>query len=470
MTASPTPLAQAIPSPQLFPNDLIEKYSVPGPRYTSYPTALTFDPGFNADDYCQRLREARKAAAGMSLYVHLPFCRRLCYYCACNKVVTKDPDAAARYLQYLKREIQLVSALTGKRRPINQLHFGGGTPTFLSDSQLIELIHSLASHFNISDSERREYSIEIDPRTVTPDRLALLRGLGFNRLSFGVQDTDPEVQKAINRVQSTTELTALVGAARAYRFRSISFDLIYGLPRQTCQTLARTLEDSIALAPDRISLYQYAHLPERFPPQRAIERQTLPDSAEKLAMLQLASHTLAEHGYQHIGMDHFVRSDDDLAVCQRSGRLQRNFQGYSTAMAPDLIGLGVSAISAVGDCFAQNSKDLDEYYHALEQGHLPTQRGCLKSRDDRIREYIIMQLACNLHLSSQALYQRFGVSLSESFAAELKHLEILADDGLVEVSAGGIQVTERGRMMLRNVCMVFDQYLHQHAGQYSKTL
>ena len=469
MTALATALSTAT-TPTVLPAQLIEKYSVAGPRYTSYPTALMFTEDFGADDYQQRLQKARKAVAGLSLYVHLPFCRRLCYYCACNKVVTKDPEAAERYLQYLKREIELVSNLTGKRRPVNQLHFGGGTPTFLSDSQLIELVHSLASHFNISDSDRREYSIEIDPRTVTADRLALLRGLGFNRLSFGVQDTDPDVQQAINRVQSTAELTELVGAARAYRFRSISFDLIYGLPRQSCQTLSKTLDDVIALEPERISLYQYAHLPDRFPPQRAIERQTLPSSAEKLAMLQLASKTLADAGYQHIGMDHFVRNDDDLAICQRAGRLQRNFQGYSTAMAPDLIGLGVSSISEVGDCFAQNAKDLDQYYHALEQNQLPTERGCSKTWDDEVRGYIIKELACNLHLSSQALLQRFGLSLSEAFADELKRLESFVQDGLVELSAAGIQVTETGRMMLRNVCMVFDQYLDTHPGKYSKTL
>ncbi len=449
---------------------LIAKYSTQGPRYTSYPTALQFTDQFTADDYQRHLLRARSIAAPLSLYVHLPFCRWLCYYCGCNKIVTKKPGVAREYLDHLAIEIELLTTKIGATRPVTQLHFGGGTPTYLDDAELTELVHLLASHFNLDANQEREYSIEIDPRTVSPDRLALLRGLGFNRLSFGIQDTDPHVQQAINRVQHTEEIIALVGAARAYRFNSISFDLIYGLPRQNCTTLNHTLDDVIALLPDRIALYHYAHLPARFAAQKAIERHNLPSASEKLAMLSLATTRLIEAGYVYIGMDHFVRPEDELAQCQKEGHLQRNFQGYSNTLAPDVLGIGVSAISAIGDSYAQNSRDISDYYKKLDAGQLPIDRGVIKSTEDQIRAYVIMQLACNLRVSAQAITDKFSISLWEKFADVQPKLEEMQQDGIVIIEHDGITITETGRMMLRNVCMVFDQYLNAHTQSYSKTI
>ena len=466
--ATPTePRASAVRGPD---PSLIAKYSTQGPRYTSYPTALEFSEQFTVTDYEQHLNTARNDAAPLSLYVHVPFCRWLCYYCGCNKVVTKKPGAGREYLDHIAIEIALLSQRIGNTRQVSQLHFGGGTPTYLDDAELTELIHLLACHFNLGDGKQREYSIEIDPRTVTPDRLALLRGLGFNRLSFGIQDTDPDVQRAINRTQRTEQITELVGAARSYRFSSISFDLIYGLPKQNCDTLNRTLDDVIALLPDRIALYHYAHLPTRFPAQRAIEKHTLPSSVEKLAMLRLANERLIEAGYIYIGMDHFVRPNDELARCQKEGHLQRNFQGYSTTLAPDVLGIGVSAISAIGDCYAQNSKDLTDYYRQLDAGQLPVDKGLIKSPEDQLRAYVIMQLACNLNISTQVFAEKFNISFWEKFADIQPKLEEMQQDGLIIIEHASITVTELGRMMLRNVCMVFDQYLKTQTQSYSKTI
>jgi oxygen-independent coproporphyrinogen III oxidase len=450
--------------------DLIAKYSTQGPRYTSYPTALQFSDQFTTANYEQYLDAARIDSAPLSLYVHIPFCRRLCYYCGCNKIVTKKSGVGREYLDHIAIEIDLLSKQIGNTRHVSQLHFGGGTPTYLDDAELTELIHLLASHFNFDDNQEREYSIEIDPRTVTPDRLALLRGLGFNRLSFGIQDTDPQVQKAINRVQRTEQIIELVGAARAYRFSSISFDLIYGLPLQTYESLNKTLDDVIALLPDRISLYHYAHMPTRFAPQRAIERQTLPDSYEKLAMLRIANERLIAAGYIYIGMDHFVRPDDELARSQKDGHLQRNFQGYSTSLAPDVLGIGVSAISSIGDCYAQNSKDIADYYSKLEAGQLPVDKGLTKTKEDQIRAYVIMELACNLRVSTQIFANKFNIPFWEKFADTQPKLAEMQRDGLVIIDQEGISITEQGRMMLRNVCMVFDQYLSDQTERYSQTV
>ncbi|MDF1691706.1 MAG: oxygen-independent coproporphyrinogen III oxidase [Zhongshania sp.] len=449
---------------------IITKYSTQGPRYTSYPTALLFSEQFTSANYEQYLDIANTDPAPLSLYVHIPFCRWLCYYCGCNKVVTKKAGVVREYLDHLAIEIGLLSKRIGANRQVTQLHFGGGTPTYLDDAELTELIHLLASHFQLDDSQHREYSIEIDPRTVNPDRLALLRGLGFNRLSFGIQDTNPQVQKAINRVQRTEQVIELVGAARAYRFSSISFDLIYGLPLQNCETLNRTLDDVISLRPDRIALYHYAHMPARFPAQKAIERHSLPNSAEKLAMLSLATERLLAAGYTYIGMDHFVLPGDELARSQKEGHLQRNFQGYSTALAPDVLGIGVSAISAIGDCYAQNSKDLADYYWRLDAGQLPVDKGLIKSAEDQIRAYVIMELACNLGVCADVFATKFNALFWEKFAELRPKLEEMQGDGLLVIEPAGITVTEAGRMMLRNICMVFDQYLNSKMQSYSKTL
>ncbi len=449
---------------------LINKYSGPGPRYTSYPTALQFHTGFTEESYRKLLREARNSVAPLSLYVHLPFCRWLCYYCACNKVVTKSPTAGREYLDYLNKEIEMLSKEIGNRRHVTQLHFGGGTPTFLDDAELTELIHSLASHFNLEDNASREYSIEIDPRTVDGDRLALLKGVGFNRLSFGVQDTNPDVQAAVNRRYELDRLQALVKQAREYRFNSIAMDLIYGLPKQTVETMSKTLDEVISLAPDRIAFYHYAHLPERFAPQRAIDKHTLPSSEEKLAMLCLAAERFAEAGYVHIGMDHFVKPSDGLAIAQGEGRLQRNFQGYSNLLAPDVLAMGASSISSIMGNFAQNYKELDQYYDCLDNGHLPIEKGLVSSQEDRLRSHIISQLSCNLYLDFDQIKQQFGIDFNEHFNSTLVELRELEKDGIIELSNRSIVVTDTGRSLLRNICMVFDAYLSKHTQAYSKTL
>lgn len=449
---------------------LTAKYSGPGPRYTSYPTALQFSTDFTENDHRKLLREARKSDAPLSLYVHVPFCRWLCYYCACNKIVTKDPTVSQHYLGYLNREIEMLSKEIGNRRHVTQLHFGGGTPTFLDDAELTELIHSLASHFNLDDDSEREYSIEIDPRTVNGDRLALLRGLGFNRLSFGVQDTNPNVQAAVNRRYDFQQLKSLMAQARSYRFNSIAIDLIYGLPKQTLSTMNQTLDDIISLSPDRIAFYHYAHMPERFPAQRAINRHTVPNSDQKLEMLYLAAEKFAQAGYVHIGMDHFVKKDDSLAICQTEGRLQRNFQGYSTCLAPDVLAIGVSAISSILGNFSQNHKDLQDYYDALDNGHLPVAKGLISNQEDRLRNYVISQLICNLSLDFDTFQDHFGVDFHSHFKTNFDALKELEHDGILNLSEQGIKVTNSGRNLLRNICMVFDDYLDVQTSAYSKTL
>ncbi|MEX1665462.1 oxygen-independent coproporphyrinogen III oxidase [Zhongshania arctica] len=449
---------------------LSAKYSGPGPRYTSYPTALQFNTDFTEKEYRKLLREARKSDAPLSLYVHVPFCRWLCYYCACNKIVTKDPTVSQHYLAYLNREIEMLSKEIGNRRHVTQLHFGGGTPTFLDDAELTELIHSLASHFNLDDDSEREYSIEIDPRTVDGDRLALLRGLGFNRLSFGVQDTNPNVQAAVNRRYDFQQLKSLMAQARSYRFNSIAIDLIYGLPKQTLSTMTQTLDDVISLSPDRIAFYHYAHMPERFPAQRAINRHTVPNSDQKLEMLCLAAEKFAQAGYVHIGMDHFVKKADSLAICQTEGRLQRNFQGYSTCLAPDVLAMGASSISSILGNFSQNHKDLHHYYDALDNGHLPVAKGLISNQEDRLRNYVISQLICNLSLDFDTFRHLFGIDFRGHFKTNFDALKELEHDGILKLSEQGIIVTDIGRNLLRNICMVFDNYLDAETSAYSKTL
>jgi oxygen-independent coproporphyrinogen III oxidase len=453
-------------------SDLIAKYDVAGPRYTSYPTAPQFTTGFTHEDY---RREAsgflKHSIAPLSLYLHIPFCQNICYYCACNKVVTSDQSVSRRYLDYLAKEIQLQSALTSKRRTVMQLHLGGGTPTFLDGAELTELMHLLAVNFSLTDSSSREYSIEIDPRTVTKDSLALLKGLGFNRLSLGVQDFDEKVQLAVNRRQSLTMIKTLTEAARLYQYKSVSYDLIYGLPQQTPQTLTETLDKVIDLSPDRIAFYNYAHLPERFKPQRAIARQQLPTAEQKIRMLELISSKLTQAGYLHIGMDHFVKSGDDLAKAREQGKLQRNFQGYSTCMAPDLLGLGVSAISSLKDCYAQNEPVLEDYYRRLDADEIPINKGVKLSNDDLLRREVISHIACDLQLDTRILEQRYNIVFSDYFSQELLALKSMENDGLVYWQGAKMIVSGRGRSILRNICMPFDKYLQQgKVVKFSQTL
>jgi len=454
------------------PRNLIMKYNVRGPRYTSYPTALQFQEDFDEAAYRRMWQQAsaEHAAAPLSLYVHVPFCEHLCYFCACNKVVTRQRTAIQRYLGYLGREIRLQAELLDADRPVTQLHWGGGTPTVLSGAETMELMHGLSRHFRLVDDDDREYSIEVDPRTVDVERLALLRGLGFNRISLGIQDFDPTVQRAINRVQSLDQICGIVDAIRAHEFRSLSLDLIYGLPCQSSVSFGQTLRRVIALTPDRVSLYGYAHLPQRFKPQRALDQRTLPGPMARLTMLDMASDMLGRAGYVHIGMDHFVRPDDELALAQREGRLQRNFQGYSVKHAPDLLALGMSGISSTDRAYAQNARQLDRYYQALDEGRLPVERGVAMSEEDCLRRHVIMALICNLHCDFADFEQRFGRPFQDCFQQEWPELEQLQCDGLLTLSQDALTVTAPGRKLLRNICMRFDRYLARSgAAQVSAT-
>jgi oxygen-independent coproporphyrinogen-3 oxidase len=444
---------------------LARKYACQGPRYTSYPTAPQFREDFDVEGYLawQQVHGSSKRDP-LSLYVHLPFCQDICYYCACNKIVTRKPGVAREYLDHLQREIEGQSQLAGNRRPVTQMHWGGGTPTYLDDAELTELMHLLASHFSLLDKGYREYSIEIDPRTVHDATIALLKGLGFNRISLGIQDFDPLVQKAINRIQPYTRVAQLVERIRQHGFRSLSFDLIYGLPHQDRLTTSETLRKVIGLRPDRIACYNYAHLPERFSSQRAIDRLALPAPEEKIGLQLLISESLQEAGYLHIGMDHYVLPEDELALAQQEGRLQRNFQGYSLHMADDLLGLGVSAISQIGNFYVQNERDLADYYRDIAAGRLPIARGCEISPDDKLRRHIIMSLISELKLDIADCNRQFDIDFHRDFAPQLERLREMAQDGLLEIEDETILVTLAGRPFLRNICMPFDAYLGNTGG------
>ncbi len=437
---------------------LVEKYARSGPRYTSYPTAPQFGEQFPLEDY---YGDARSHQLGsLSLYVHIPFCHDICYYCACNKIVTREPGAAQRYLGFLRQEIAMQAELHGGRRPVRQMHWGGGSPTYLDNAEVTELMHDLASHFTLLDSGLREYSVELDPRTTAPGAIPLMKALGFNRVSLGIQDFDPLVQKSINRVQPYKMVRKLVDEIRHFDFRSISFDLIYGLPHQDSITMQETLQKVLELKPDRIACFNYAHLPERFKSQRAIDRMTLPLASDKLQLQWQIAETLQEAGYLHIGLDHYVLPNDDLAVAQRDGKLQRNFQGYSLLLADDLVGMGVSSISQVGDYYVQNARELDAYYDEIARGRLPIHRGYCTSSEDRLRRHVIMSLICNLSLDLDSCEVPGGTSFWQHFGEEAETLREMEADGLLSLEEGAIRVTEQGRPFLRNVCMVFDQYLN----------
>ncbi len=471
-----TEAAIRIPEDYRADMELAAKYACSGPRYTSYPTAPQFRADFPLEQYLAwQEKQGDHKRAPLSVYVHLPFCHDICYYCACNKIVTRRKGVAREYLDRLEREIAMQAEIVGNRRPVTQMHWGGGTPTYLDDAELTELMHTLASHFRLLDKGYREYSIEIDPRTVEIPTIALLKGVGFNRISLGIQDFDARVQASVNRIQPFEQIAGLVNAIRAHGFRSMSFDLIYGLPHQDRHTMGETLRQVIALRPDRIACYNYAHLPERFASQRAIDRLTLPEPGEKLLLQQIISHTLQDAGYQHIGMDHYVLPEDELALAQPEGRLQRNFQGYSLHMADDLLGLGVSAISQIGDFYLQNERDLDSYYDRVDSGQTPASRGCKVTRDDKLRRHIIMSLISELKLDIAECNQQFGIDFVSAFGRELASLRDLEQDGLLTVDDREIRVTARGRPFLRNICMPFDAYLEVHRGdqpppRYSATI
>ncbi len=453
-----------------FDLDLINRYNTSGPRYTSYPTALELHEGFGDSDYRKHIARSNTSGGPLSLYFHIPFCDTVCFYCACNKIITNNRKHAEPYLDNLCREIALQGELFERGRIVNQLHWGGGTPTFLSAEQMRRLMHTTREHFTLREDDRGEYSIEVDPRETNDQTIAQLRQLGFNRISLGVQDFDPAVQKAVNRLQSKEQTFAVLEAARKEGFRSTNIDLIYGLPLQTVAGFAATLEQVLEALPERFSIFNYAHLPSRFKTQRQINEAELPSPQEKLDILQMVGRTLTEAGYVYIGMDHFARPDDELAVAQREGKLYRNFQGYSTHSDCDLVGLGITSIGRVGDAYIQNVKDLERYDELIGRGRLPVFKGVELDADDKLRGAIITQLICHFELSFQAIECKFDIDFERYFASELKNLQGMQADGLLAIDGGGIRVLSPGRLLIRNICMVFDKYLAQKQQQFSKVI
>ncbi|RDV24480.1 oxygen-independent coproporphyrinogen III oxidase [Alteromonas aestuariivivens] len=439
---------------EIFSPSLLNKYNRNGPRYTSYPTALEFRSKLPQSLLTNAAADS--SAKGLSLYIHIPFCHNLCYYCGCNKIVTRHQDKADRYLDYLEQEIALRSTAF-RHMPVRQLHLGGGTPSFLTLAQQARLMTLLKQHFDLRPD--LECSIELDPRGVTTEYLDGLYQLGYNRISIGVQDITPKVQAAINRIQSTSHIEELVAHAHHIGFSSVNLDLIYGLPHQTLQTFRATLSAVQSMAPQRISLFSYAHLPQRFAAQRKIKDEWLPQAGLKSQLMEMAMQVLQQAGYQQIGMDHFALPEDELAKAQRHGDLHRNFQGYTTQGELDLLGLGVSSISAVANVYAQNPKTLNGYYAALDGDGGLVDKGCVLSRDDEIRRYVIQQLMCNLTLDFSAVKRQFAIDVEEYFADELQRLKPFVNDGLMTVDNCGLRVYEAARVLIRAICMQFDAYL-----------
>ncbi|MGD8711750.1 MAG: oxygen-independent coproporphyrinogen III oxidase [Thiohalophilus sp.] len=454
-----------------FDKTLIRRYDKAGPRYTSYPTAVQFHEEFGPDEYRRQAALSNQRGQPLSLYFHLPFCNTVCFYCACSKIITANRRRAAPYLQRLHREIELQSELFHDSRLVEQLHWGGGTPTFISHDEMRELMDKTRKHFNLLDDDSGEYSIEIDPREADSTTIGLLRELGFNRISLGVQDFDPAVQKAVNRIQSEQQTTEVIQSARNSGFKSISLDLIYGLPLQSVESFSRTLDKVLSLEPDRLSIFNYAHLPELFKTQRQIDAAQLPAPEEKLAILKLSIDKLTAAGYVYIGMDHFAKPDDELAIAQRNGTLYRNFQGYSTHADCDLVAMGMTAIGKVADSYSQNVKTLDEYFQCIDQDELPIFRGLHLNSDDMLRREIINQLICHFNLSFSAVEAAFGIRVADYFATELEDLAEMERDGLLSLDERGIRVLGAGKLLIRNICMVFDRYLREKQEQrYSRVI
>lgn len=453
--------------------DLIKRYNQSGPRYTSYPTAVQFDGQFDVEKYYSSAWRSSATTKPLSLYFHIPFCSHVCYYCACNKIVTKHRSRSDEYLKYLFREIEMQADLYSKDQPVEQLHFGGGTPTFLDSEQMRALMGKIRDHFHLQISDQTDYSIELDPREVDWPMMSTLRDLGFNRISIGVQDLDERVQIAINRVQPESMVRSVLDAARAMAFKSVHMDLIYGLPFQSVDSFMDTVDRVIEMAPDRLSLFNYAHLPHRFKPQRRIKDEDLPSPEVKLEILQQATDRLIEKGYVYIGMDHFALPDDELAVAQEEGVLHRNFQGYTTHAHCDLVSMGVSSISQVGDVYVQNTTDEPTYRQMIDEGNLPIVRGLRMETDDKIRQAVIARLICQFSLDPSAIEARFDIRFTEYFAEELESLSGMVADGLMTIDDNGfIEVTQKGKLLIRNICMKFDAYLKQPSEKplYSKVI
>ena len=456
----------------IWDDQLIKRHDLSGPRYTSYPTALQFDDALASDQLMSRGLSSCDSDAPLSLYVHIPFCAHVCYYCACNKVITSNRRRAQPYLDTLYQEMAFLADKFSQGRRVDQLHWGGGTPTFISKQQMTELMGMLAKHFKLRDDDKGDYALEIDPRECDTSTLDHLRELGFNRISLGIQDIDPEVQIAVNRQQSTEHTALLINHARSLGFRSINVDLIYGLPHQTPERFEKTVEQVIQMSPDRLSVFNYAHMPDRFRSQRHIAAETLPNPSEKLTILHNTIEQLLAAGYQYIGMDHFAKPEDPLAQAQRNGQLHRNFQGYTTHSDCDLIAMGVSAISQIGDVYYQNAHDILAYTQAVEQTNHAIKRGVSLTEDDRIRRAVIGQLICHFELDTDLVGKQLKINFDEYFSAELTQLKTFAEEGLIERSANKFIVSAAGRLLIRRLCMVFDQYSKPShaAGKFSKII
>lgn len=457
-----------------FDPAMLAKYDISGPRYTSYPTAPQFHEGFDDKAYAEvaALSNEDPIPRPLSLYVHVPFCDTVCFYCACNKVITGNYARAGTYLDYLEKEVVLQSQLFDADRRVEQLHFGGGTPTYLSDEDLIRVMDMLSRHFTLERGPQREFSIEIDPRAVRETTIELLANLGFNRMSVGVQDFDPAVQKAVNRIQPYEATARVIAKARSCGFRSTNLDLIYGLPLQTVETYARTLDQTLELRPERLAIYNYAHLPHLFKVQRQIREEQLPGPDEKLAILEQTIRRLTDAGYVYIGMDHFALPNDELAQAQRAGTLHRNFQGYSTRAECDLVGLGVTSIGKVGESYSQNLRDMEAYYARLDEGRLPVFRGVELTADDQLRRDVITEIMCHSRVEFREIEERYQIVFRDYFRDALERLEGMAADELVRIEGDRLQVLPRGRLLLRHVAMAFDAYLNADDGKtrYSKVI
>jgi len=449
-------------NPLIWNPDIIQRYDMAGPRYTSYPTAPQFKESFSEMALLNAISRSNNAAKPLSLYFHIPFCESLCYYCGCNKIVTPNKERSGPYLRRVIQEISVKAGLFDSSRVVKQLHWGGGTPTFISDEEMTELMAATYKHFNLLANDEGEYSIEIHPGKVSTSTMTHLRKLGFNRVSMGIQDFDEKVQKAVNRFNTFAEVNELVTSLRADKFQSISMDLIYGLPHQTEVSFEQTLNKVIDLSPDRLSLFNYAHLPHLFKSQQLIRETDLPSAEQKLALLHFAIESLQSAGYVYIGMDHFAKPNDELVKAQRDGQLQRNFQGYSTHGDCDLLAFGVSAISAIDNVYVQNSKYINEYQAKLDAGVLPYVKGFTLNSEDELRKFIINQIICHFELDFALVNKKFDVDMVTYFANELQQLSPMVEDGLISLSSEGIRVHNSGRMLIRRICMVFDEYLNSN--------
>jgi len=457
----------------LFNKELIQRYDYAGPRYTSYPTAKQFDTNYNDGDYKEWVIESNEdpIPSSLSLYLHIPFCDTICYYCGCSKIVTRDRSKATPYIKLLKKEINMQGQLFADDRKVIQIHWGGGTPTFLSDDEIAEITNSIYKNFHIQ-TDKGEFSIEVDPRTVDEKRIKHLHELGFNRISFGVQDFDKKVQRAVNRIHTTEQIMQSINAARDHHFDSINIDLMYGLPEQTPESFEHTLDEAIAANPDRMAVYNYAHMPQMFKPQRRIDASALPTPEQKLAILQRTIEKLQQAGYVYIGMDHFAKASDDLVKAQQNSTLHRNFQGYSTHANCDIIAMGITAISRIGDNYCQNARTIDEYEKRLNDDRLTVFRGIELESDDVMRGEIISQLMCHNKLDIEQIEQKWGIQFVTYFKDALPKLNEMIDDGLITMDHQTIVITAMGRLLTRSVCMQFDRYLQEEKVQlaYSRVI